>query len=494
MYIPRILLRGNVKNFLNMNVKIVGLINFKGAAERGEFIVPTNAEYADKFKLAEDSFKIFLNGAEISVDELKKILDGAADYIVIESHDEYLFRFRELYALKLVDRVITVPTLLNYATDNFFSLNNAVQIFNLIHAQKVLDVDGYFIKNDYYMFPDLNHKISGVINGVDYHFYREIYHSLADCRFKFFDAILLTKERSPEEFIDALIETDALSENIFTFVRRGSALEKFLAANGNAFEKISAFPAVNGAWLQIKKFVRNDFKVYIVTHKDAKLDTLPEGYEIIHAGYAIAKEKFGRLVDNAGENISRLNLYVNEITALYWIWKHTRQDFIGFVHYRRFFTTDGKNILSTDAARKILREYDIIVNGCEFGYIALHDWKIMLSTRPLAEHVINTLRKYIALRQPDYLSAYDRVTESFGVFCYEIFMTRRKIFEAYCEWLFSFIIDATEEILSTTDLADSDDPRTYRAISFTAEHLMTVWLIKNRLKIKTLPIIFRDNI
>ena len=182
MYIPRILLRGNVKNFLNMNVKIVGLINFKGAAERGEFIVPTNAEYADKFKLAEDSFKIFLNGAEISVDELKKILDGAADYIVIESHDEYLFRFRELYALKLVDRVITVPTLLNYATDNFFSLNNAVQIFNLIHAQKVLDVDGYFIKNDYYMFPDLNHKISGVINGVDYHFYREIYHSLADCR------------------------------------------------------------------------------------------------------------------------------------------------------------------------------------------------------------------------------------------------------------------------------------------------------------------------
>ena len=483
-----------MEKFLNLNVEVVGLIKFKGAAERGEFIVPTNAAVANKFKLDEGSFKIFLNGVEISIDELRKFLDGAADYIVIENHDEYLFRFRELYALKLIDRVITVPTLLNYVTDNFFSLNNAVQIFNLIHAQRVLDVDGYFIKNDYYMFPDLNHKIAGIVDGVDYHFYKELYSSLADCRFKFFDTLLLTKERSPEEFIDALIETDALAEKIFAFVRRGSALEGWLVANKKAFEKISAFPAVNGAWLQIKKIVRNDFKVYIVTHKDAKLDTLPKGYEIIHAGHALAKEKFGYLVDDAGDNISHLNLYLNEITALYWIWKHTRQDFIGFVHYRRFFTTDGKNILSTDAAKKILREYDIIVNGCEFGYIALHDWKIMLSTSPLAEHVINTLRKYISLRQPDYLAAYDRVNDSFGVFCYEIFMTRREIFNAYCEWLFSFLIDATEEILATTDLANSDDPRIYRAISFTAEHLMTVWLIKNRLKIKTLPIIFRNDV
>ena len=118
----------------------------------------------------------------------------------------------------------------------------------------------------------------------------------------------------------------------------------------------------------------------------------------------------------------------------------------------------------------------------------------MLSGRKLAEKVIATIRKYIAARQPEYLAAYDRVTNSFGVFCYEIFITRRKIFEAYCEWLFSFIIDATEEILATTDIENSDDPREYRAISFVAEHLMTVWLIKNRLKIKTLPIIFRENV
>ena len=496
MYTPRILLRGNLKK--SLNVKIVGQISFRGAAERGEFIVPANTEAAENFTLDDDAFKIFLDGAEISIDTLKNILDTAADYIVFESHDEFLLRFRELYALKLIDRVITLPTLLNYAADNFFALNNAVQIFNLIRGSRVLDVDAYFAKNDYHMFPDMNHKIAGIVANVKFpaleNFYTQIYRTLEDCRFKFFDAILLTADRTPAEFIDAVIATDDLTANIFAFVRKNSSLEKFLSANENVFEKITRYPAVNGHWLLLKKSVRADFACYVVTHKDARLKNLPEGYKIIHAGRILAHENFGDLGDDTDDNISCLNPYLNEITALYWIWKHTRQNLIGFVHYRRFFSLDNKNFLTQLDAEKILRENDIIVSACQFGYIALYDWKIMLSGRELAERVIATVRKFIALRQPDYLAAYDRINNGFGTFCYEIFITRRKIFEAYCEWLFSFIIDATEEILTTTDLAQSDDPRRYRAISFLAEHLLGVWLIKNPLKIKTLPIIFRDNI
>ena len=149
--------------------------------------------------------------------------------------------------------------------------------------------------------------------------------------------------------------------------------------------------------------------------------------------------------------------------------------------------------MSADEATEILREYDIIVNDCKFGYVTERDWKIMLSGKTLAENARTALRKFIALRQPDYLDAFDRVTAGFGVFCYEIFVTRQNIFDAYCKWLFSFIIDATEEFLATSDF-DSDDPREYRALSFITEHLLTVWLIKNRLKIKPLPIIFRDDI
>lgn len=505
MYIPRIFLCGSMKKFLSATqgraVEIVGRISFKGAAERGEFIMPANAEFANAYKLKSGDFRIFLDGAEISFDNLRGLLDSAADYIVIADHDEYLFRFRELYALKLIDRVVTVPTLLNYAAGGFFSLNNAVQIFNLIHALKLprtLDFDGFFAANDYHMFPDLNHKIAGVVATVEYpaleNFYAQIYPSADACKLKHFDALLLTDERKPIEFINALIDADSLSENVLAFVRRGSALESWLATNENAFAEVKRCAAVNGNWVLLKKFVRADFAGYVVTHKDAKLDALPEGYRIIHAGHALAKENFGDIADDTGDNISTLNLYLNEITALYWIWKNTRHGMIAFVHYRRFFTLDGKNILTGDDAKEILRDYDILVNECQFGYIPLRNWKIMISTRKLAEHVINTIRKYIALRQPDYLDAYDRVNNGFGTFCYEIFVARQKIFDAYCEWLFSFIIDATEEILATTDIASSDDPRTYRAVSFVAEHLLGVWIIKNRLKIKPLPIIFRKNV
>ena len=220
---------------------------------------------------------------------------------------------------------------------------------------RTLDVDGFFAKNDYYMFPDFKSKIAGIADAETYpalrNFYGEIYSTLDDCRYKFFDALLLTNERTPEEFITALVATDLLAENILIFARKDSELETFLTATENVFEKISAFPAVNGNWLLLKKSVRADCKIYIVTHKDAKLAALPEGYEIIHAGHALAQKNFGYLGDDSGDNISRLNPYLNEITALYWLWKHTAHNLIGFVHYRRFFTVDGENILTTDEAK-----------------------------------------------------------------------------------------------------------------------------------------------
>ena len=204
MYKPKILWCGRRDHL--PDAEIVGRISFRGAAERGEFILPAQSGDTD-YKLNGD-FRVFFEGTEISIDFLRKVLDDAADYIVFESHDEYLLRFRELYALGLIDRVITLPTLLNYATDNFFSLNNAVQIFNLIHSQKLprtLDVDGFFAKNDYYMFPDFKSKIAGIADAETYpalrNFYGEIYSTLDDCRYKFFDALLLTNERTPEEFI-----------------------------------------------------------------------------------------------------------------------------------------------------------------------------------------------------------------------------------------------------------------------------------------------------
>ena len=504
LYTPRVIICGDMKKFLDLNVEVVGLIKFRGAAERGENFLFTTLKDLDDLPFDETKFQIFLDDEEISCNALKKIMDGTADYIVFEDSGELISRFNELYRLGLQDRFITLETLMKYATKNFYSIKNAEALPKLLREQKIsrlLDVDNFLAANDLFFvkdFPDVE------VETVDDSFAKKfpvvenlckkIYPSLDACRLKTYDAVLITAERSPTEFIDALIETDSLAENIFVLVRKNSALEKFLTTNENAFEKISRYPAINGNWILLKKFARDDFKIYVVTHKDAKLSTLPDGYEIIHAGHAIAKNDFGYLGDDTGDNISRLNRYLNEITAIYWMWKNTSHAIIGLCHYRRFFTADGKNFLTEAQARKILRGCDVVVVKENFFALTQHELKTLICGDDLNAFVEEIFRKHIARRQPDYLDAFDYVSGSFAEFMYEMFITRRKIFDAYCEWLFSFVIDVTEEVLAKTNLADIDNPRKYRAIGLISERLMTAWLMKNSLRLKALPVIFRADV
>ena len=523
-FVPRILLCGDARRFFqkigDRPVKIVGQLTFKGDAERGKLNIVLNYQEFEKKSSPPESFQIFLDGNEISFDALKKLMDNAADYIVFDTSDDFTSRFNELYRIGLKDRSLTWKNLLKYANDGFFSKDNAMQAFNLVCSTKlsrVLDVDNFFFKNDFYItcfdngfeFATIDRDSFTKKFPIAENVYSEIYPSLAACQLKTFDVIFLTAERDPAEFISILNETSDLSENVLAFVRKNSLLERLLAKNKSLFEGISVLPAINGNWLFLRKSIAGDFCIYIVTHKDAKLPTLPEGYKIIHAGHAQAKEDFGYIGDDTGDNISRLNPYLNEITALYWMWKNTNHSIIGLCHYRRFFTTKFENyfftlkhdtdfnvekMLSETEAQEILHDCDIVVVRGPIFEFTQHELKLMLCNENVNEFVEEIMRKHIALRQPDYLEAFDLVSNSYSELMYEMFITRRKVFDAYCEWLFSFVIDVTEEVLARSNMAESVDHRKYRAVGLIAERLLTVWLMKNNLRIKSLPIIFRKDI
>ena len=373
----------------------------------------------------------------------------------------------------------------------------------------MLDFDCFLAKSGCRTRGDLDVEIDCIaekLYPIYENLYRKIYRSFDECKFHLFDIILLTAERSPEEFIDVLIQTDALAENIWVLLKKNSALESWLASNENIFAQVKRLEVEDGAWYLIKKFTPPaDVGVYVVTHKDAKLDALPKGYKFIHAGHALAKKDFGYLGDDTGDNISRLNPFLDEITALYWIWKNTRHTHTGFVHYRRFFTStkqevfDVGKILSAEEILKLLNEYDIIVQNAGMTERTQRELMILSTGQPdLINVTEKIIRKHLIRIQPDYLDAFDDVLNDVILFTCAIHITRRNIFNAYCEWLFSFIIDATKEIRDKIEVNGKGLEEMGHAYSrvagYFAERMLTVWLMKNHLRIKTLPIMFREDV
>ncbi|MBR0287408.1 MAG: DUF4422 domain-containing protein [Selenomonadaceae bacterium] len=73
----------------------------------------------------------------------------------------------------------------------------------------------------------------------------------------------------------------------------------------------------------------------------------------------------------------------------------------------------------------------------------------------------------------------------------DMFITRRNIFDSYCKWLFSFILDALNETFQQIQISKFPS-YVKRLMAFFSERMFTVWLIKNRLRIKEINKMFLD--
>ena len=496
-YVPRVLICGSVEKFKKK-------IGDKPAEIVGKVI----------FEDTGDDVKLFFGEHALTSEELCQILNDVAEYLIFTDDMEF-----DVYNIKfpLNWQVMSADSFAKISHNGFFSYSIvriiAALLTNKYDFNRVLDFDCFFAKSCIRILDNWKTKLDCVAENFHRDFYPihenvygKIYRTKDEYKFRRFDAIILTSERTPEEFVDVLIETNNLSDTILAFVRKNSVLESWLDEAEKIFFLIEVYRTENGAWWLIKKITPPvDVGVYVVTHKDAKLDALPEGYKIIHAGHALAKKDFGYMGDDTGDNISYLNPFLDETTVLYWIWKNTTHTHTGFVHYRRFFMLDKEEnfdvnkILSTTEILNILDEYDIIV--CTEGICHYNQREMMiLSTgQPdfirVAELIV---RRNLARTHPDYLDAFDEMMNNSVFFPCGMHVTRRNIFNAYCEWLFSFILDALQEVRDKVIIkGKSIDELSHdysRVIGFFVERMLTVWLMKNHLRIKTLAVKLRENI
>lgn len=224
-------------------------------------------------------------------------------------------------------------------------------------------------------------------------------------------------------------------------------------------------------------------KIYVAAHKEANFPDNPM-YVPIEVG-AYNKENFLKVTDNTGDNISEKNPFFCELTATYWILKNDLCDIVGLTHYRRFFFKKHTNkmefILKKKDIEEILSDYDIIVPIKTY----LVKYKNIKEAYANIHHIADyeLCRKIIEEKYPSYLDAFDIVSNSRSFYACNMFISSKKIFDKYYNWLFDILFELEKRI----DITSYDDYNR-RIFGFLSERLFNVWLCHENLKVKEMPV------
>lgn len=188
----------------------------------------------------------------------------------------------------------------------------------------------------------------------------------------------------------------------------------------------------------------------------------PSYEKAIQVGAALTDQRLkpGILTDDTGENISARNRQFCELTGLYWIWKHAKEDVIGLSHYRRHFLLppDWLDIMERNHIDMILPVPAYIAPSIGENYRERHDpsdWDFLLSY----------LQKY----DPEAYVWAQKVFAGNLYFTCNMFIMHREILDRLCGWLFP-ILEAVAD-----HGGEKEDPYGNRYPGFVSERLMTLY-------------------
>lgn len=227
-------------------------------------------------------------------------------------------------------------------------------------------------------------------------------------------------------------------------------------------------------------------RLAVAAHKKYPMPDDPL-YVPVQAG-SNGKESIGYARDDGGENISRLNPYLSELTVLYWAWRNLPEDVdaLGLVHYRRYFRGSAPvpetkaMVLSMEEAQDLLRSSDVIVPQSRNYYIETLESHYSHTHDPKD---LELLREVVKEKAPEYLDALNSHLAKRSGHMFNIFLMKRDLADRYCQFLFPIV----EEIYRRSSLEDksSFDARMPGRLS---EFLLDPWLEVNRIAYREAPL------
>lgn len=237
-----------------------------------------------------------------------------------------------------------------------------------------------------------------------------------------------------------------------------------------------------------------NIKVLVAAHKKYQM---PEDkmYLPLHVG-AEGKQDIGFTKDNSGENISIKNPYYCELTGLYWAWKNLDAEYIGLVHYRRYFCA-AKKIPKTEAQKfkvvltqeqleKKLQKADIILPKKRNYYIEsiYNHYKHTMYIEPF-----DCAGEVIKEKYPEYYKEFENLKHTTKLHAFNMFIMKKTYLDEYCTWLFDILGEVEKRVDSSQYSAFHK--RFYGRIS---ERLLDVWIKTKGYKYEEIKVIDMQNI
>lgn len=212
--------------------------------------------------------------------------------------------------------------------------------------------------------------------------------------------------------------------------------------------------------------------IYVMTHKKFSMPSVSV-LTPLHVGRANSSD-LGYPGDNSGENISDLNQYFGELTGMFWVWKNDiTSDYIGLCHYRRYFLNEDSTFMEEKDFSRIFEHYEAITSKtaiCDPNY-----YENFCQSHNAKD--LDAVKNAIAMLCPEYLPDYEKAMMGTTHYWGNLFVASAPIFKDYCQWLFTILLQASEEIHP-----DSYDLYHRRVYGFLSEQLLMVYLNHNHIR------------
>ena len=209
--------------------------------------------------------------------------------------------------------------------------------------------------------------------------------------------------------------------------------------------------------------------IIVATHKPYWVPDDPM-YLPVQMGHAI-HPAIGYIGDDTGKNISERNANFFD------------SDYIGIVHYRRYFASRRKSrfaakksrVISHEELCSILATTNVVLPKERHYFIETNYTQYIHAHH---KRDLETTRAIIARKCPEYLHGHH----------FNMFVMKKELLQHYCTWLFDILFELEKE-LDMTGYTVNDR----RVFGFVSERLLDAWLITNNISFEELDIVYMEH-